>query len=79
VTKKTELNYLSAVVFMRESGVSKKFYTETLGMKADLDFGTEDLAAAQERASKGGGEFLRYDRARSSPTIPAVKALYSDA
>jgi catechol 2,3-dioxygenase-like lactoylglutathione lyase family enzyme len=37
---KAGLKYLSAVVFVKDIHVAKKFYTETLGFEIDLDFGT---------------------------------------
>jgi catechol 2,3-dioxygenase-like lactoylglutathione lyase family enzyme len=40
MSEKVGLTYLSAVVFVKDINVAKKFYTETLGFAVDLDFGT---------------------------------------
>jgi catechol 2,3-dioxygenase-like lactoylglutathione lyase family enzyme len=39
MTKRTDLRYYSAAAFVRDIDVSKKFYTEVLGLAVELDFG----------------------------------------
>ena len=39
MTERTPLRYHSTAAFVRDIGVSKKFYTELLGLAVELDFG----------------------------------------